>query len=157
MNFEPIAIVGQSCVLPGADSPAQLWANVLAGKSAISAVPAERWGLPRDSVMGTPANSSDRTWSDMGGYVTGFQFDPTGTAIDAAELRALDPLFQLTIHTVREALRSANLQGTPTTGLVLGNLSFPSAGQARYAQSVWLEKSPRPHAKNTSTLVYPRI
>ncbi|MDP3154289.1 MAG: beta-ketoacyl synthase N-terminal-like domain-containing protein [Archangium sp.] len=147
-QFEPIAIVGQSCVLPGAHSPAQLWANVLAGKSAISAVPAERWGLPRDSVMGTPSNASDRTWSDKGGYVTGFQFDATGTTIDAAELRALDPLFQLTIHTVREALRNANLQGTPTTGLVLGNLSFPSAGQARYAESVWLGKSPRPHAKN---------
>ena len=147
-KFEPIAIVGQSCVLPGADSPAQLWANVLAGKSAISAVPAERWGLPRSSVMGTPSESTDRTWSDMGGYVTGFQFDATGTAVDAAELRALDPLFKLTIHTVREALRSANLQGTPTTGLVLGNLSFPSAGQARYAESVWLGKSPRPHAKN---------
>ena len=147
-RFEPIAIVGQSCVLPGAHSPEQLWANVLAAKSAISSVPKDRWGLPHQSVMGTPSNSADRTWSDVGGYVTGFNFDPTGLAVDAAELRALDPLFQLTIHTAREALKSAKLQGTSTTGLVLGNLSFPSAGQARYAESVWLGKTPRPHAKN---------
>ena len=148
-TFEPIAIVGQSCTLPGAHSPEQLWTNVLAGKSALSPVPADRWGIPRANVMGTVAQSADRTWSDIGGYVTGFKFDPTGTAIDAAELNALDPLFQLTIHGVREALRSAKLEGpSKTTGLVLGNLSFPSASQARYAESVWLGKSPRPHPKN---------
>ena len=147
-SFEPIAIVGQSCTLPGAHSPEQLWANVLAGKSALSSVPADRWGIPRANVMGTVSQSQDRTWSDVGGYVTNFQFDPTGTAIPADELKALDPLFQLTIHGVREALRSARLEGSAKTGLVLGNLSFPSAGQARYAESVWLGKTPRPHARN---------
>jgi putative flippase GtrA len=30
MGFEPIAIVGQSCTLPGALTPQALWANVLA-------------------------------------------------------------------------------------------------------------------------------
>ncbi|MFZ4539449.1 beta-ketoacyl synthase N-terminal-like domain-containing protein, partial [Propionivibrio sp.] len=152
MNFEPIAIVGQSCTLPGALSPEALWDNVLAGKSSISTVPAERWGLPQASVMGSVAQSADRTWSDVGGYVSGFQFDATGTAIPAEELQALDPLFQLTIHGVRQALHSAGLAGPEntltTTGLVLGNLSFPSAAMARFAESVWLEKSPRPHAKN---------
>jgi acyl transferase domain-containing protein len=152
MRFEPIAIVGQSCTLPGALSPQALWDNVLAGKSSISSVPRERWGLPHSSVMGTVAQSADRTWSDVGGYVSGFQFDATGTAIPAEELRALDPLFQLTVHGVREALHSAGMAGSAAhlnaTGLVLGNLSFPSAAMARFAESVWLEKSTRPHAKN---------
>lgn len=149
ISFEPIAIIGQSCTLPGALSPEVLWANVLAGRSSISKVPAERWGLPHDSVMGSVTQSADRTWSDMGGYVSGFQFDPTGTAIPAEELLALDPLFQLTVHGVRQALQSAGLPGpAKTTGLVLGNLSFPSAVMARYAQSVWLDQQPRPHAKN---------
>ena len=83
MRFEPIAIVGQSCTLPGALSPEALWTNVLAGKSSISTVPAERWGLPQASVMGNVAQSADRTWSDVGGYVSGFQFDATGTALAA--------------------------------------------------------------------------
>jgi acyl transferase domain-containing protein/1-acyl-sn-glycerol-3-phosphate acyltransferase len=149
MRFEPIAIVGQSCTLPGALSPEALWGNVLAGKSSISTVPAERWGLPQASVMGTVAQSADRSWSDVGGYVSGFQFDATGTAIPAEELQALDPLFQLTVQGVREALHSAGLSGSlNATGLVLGNLSFPSAAMARFAESVWLEKTPRPHAKN---------
>jgi acyl transferase domain-containing protein/3-hydroxymyristoyl/3-hydroxydecanoyl-(acyl carrier protein) dehydratase/1-acyl-sn-glycerol-3-phosphate acyltransferase len=152
-RFEPIAIVGQSCTLPGALSPEALWANVLAGRSSITSVPTDRWGLPHASVMcpaaGNIAQSADRTWSDVGGYVTGFEFDPTGTALPAEELQALDPLFQLTVHGVRQALGSAGLEGAlSTTGLVLGNLSFPSAAMARYAESVWLEKSPRPNAKN---------
>ena len=149
MSFEPIAIVGQSCTLPGALSPEALWANVLAGRSSISQVPAERWGLPQASVMGSVSQSADRTWSDRGGYLSGFQFDPTGTAVPAEELLALDPLFQLTVHGVRQALASAGLSGpAKTTGLVLGNLSFPSVAMARYSQSVWLDQEPRPHAKN---------
>lgn len=149
MGFEPIAIVGQSCTLPGALTPQALWANVLAGTSSIASVPAGRWGLPRDSVMGSVAQSADRTWSDAGGYVSGFQFDATGTAVPAETLRALDPLFQLTLQGVRDALRSAGCEGPhATTGLVLGNLSFPSAAMARFAQSVWLGDLPRPHAHN---------
>ncbi|MDH4134495.1 MAG: hypothetical protein OEV31_06865, partial [Gammaproteobacteria bacterium] len=149
MRFEPIAIIGQSCTLPGALTPEALWANVLAGRSSISSVAEGRWGLPRASVMGTISQSSDRTWSDVGGYVTDFQFDATGTAIPAEELLALDPLFQLTVHGVRQALRDAvGDEPSNATGLVLGNLSFPSAAQARYAESVWLNKTSRPHPKN---------
>ena len=107
MGFEPIAIVGQSCTLPGALTPQALWANVLAGTSSIASVPAGRWGVPHDRIMGTVAQSADRTWSDKGGYVSGFQFDATGTAVPADHLRALDPLFQLTLQGVRDALRSA--------------------------------------------------
>ena len=151
-RFEPIAIIGQSCTLPGALTPQALWANVLAGHSSIAPVPAGRWGLPTASVMGTVEQSADRTWSDRGGYVTGFRFDATGTAVPADELQALDPLFQMSVHGVREALRSAGLnveQGAlAKTGLVLGNLSFPSTAMARFAQSVWLDESSRPHPKN---------
>ncbi|MBK6908315.1 MAG: beta keto-acyl synthase [Rhodocyclaceae bacterium] len=151
-RFEPIAIIGQSCTLPGALTPQALWANVLAAHSSIAPVPAGRWGVPTASVMGTVEQSADRTWSDRGGYVTGFRFDATGTAVPADELQALDPLFQMSVHGVREALRSAGLnveQGAlAKTGLVLGNLSFPSAAMARFAQSVWLDESSRPHPKN---------
>ena len=171
LRFEPIAIIGQSCTLPGALSPQALWANVLAGRSSISQVPEGRWGVPRASVMGTVSQSIDRTWSDVGGYVSGFEFDPRGLALSVEALQALDPLFQLAIQGVREALRGADDGGegagvtkgqatgqetgrVPTTGLVLGNLSFPSAAMARFAQGVWLgSKSlpsslPLPHPWN---------
>ena len=36
MTFEPIAIVGQACVLPGALTPFELWENIKAGKDLLS-------------------------------------------------------------------------------------------------------------------------
>ena len=45
MAFEPIAVVGQACVLPGADGPRALWRLISEGRSAISQVPAGRWRI----------------------------------------------------------------------------------------------------------------
>ena len=144
MTFEPIAIVGQACTLPGALTPEALWANVLRGESAVTSPPEGRWRVPAWHAMGTPGAQEERAWSDAGGYVRGFEsvFDPSGLRVPEAELRALDPVFQWTLHTARAALQSAGMEGqgpSARAGLVLGNLSFPSASMSRYAESVWLE------------------
>ncbi len=85
-RFEPIAVVGQACLLPGATSPAALWDLVSRGASAITSAPENLWGLPHDLVMGSKEDSADRTWSDKGGYVQGFEqlFQPDGFALPAA-------------------------------------------------------------------------
>ena len=77
MHFEPIAIVGRACVLPGALSPEQLWTLVREGRDAVSAADPGRWGLPPSEVAG---EGPDRTWHDRGGYVRGFEsvWDPEG-------------------------------------------------------------------------------
>ena len=140
--MEPIAIVGQACTLPGALTPADLWANVLGGRDCLSRAPAGRWGLPRAAAMGTVEDWADRTWTDMGGYVTGFDpvFDPTGFLLPAGEILALDPLFQWTLHNVRNALRAVGHESpSKRAGLVLGGLAFPTSTLARFAESVWIE------------------
>jgi len=143
VTFEPIAIVGQACTLPSALTPETLWNNVLRGESAVSSPPAGRWRLPAWHAMGTPGAQEERAWSDAGGYVSGFEsvFDPSGLRLAEGELRSLDPVFQWTLHTARAALRAAGLEGgpLPRAGLVLGNLSYPSASMSRYAESVWLD------------------
>ncbi len=149
MLFQPIAIVGQSCTLPEAPTPAALWTNVLAGRSLVSAAPADRWRMPRADAMGTVDAWSDRTWSDAGGYVRGFDraFDASGFAISAEVIAQLDPVFQWTLHGVREALRDAGHLGSGArAGLVMGNLSFPSSGMVRFAESVWLGGAGSPFA-----------
>jgi 3-oxoacyl-(acyl-carrier-protein) synthase/3-hydroxymyristoyl/3-hydroxydecanoyl-(acyl carrier protein) dehydratase/1-acyl-sn-glycerol-3-phosphate acyltransferase len=96
--------------------------------------------------MTTPdAPSGDRTWCDRGGYVQGFEeiFDPTGFGLDAREVSSLDPLFQWTLHVAREALRDAQVDPSrQRTGVMLGNLSFPSQSLARYAEHVWFASTP---------------
>jgi PfaB family protein len=55
-------------------------------------------------------------------------------------LHGLDPVFLWTIHAARQALRSAGHDVAPEglrTGLVMGNLSYPSRGLSRFAESVW--------------------
>ncbi len=137
-TFEPIAIVGQACLLPGSDSPSALWAHVRAGHDLVTTVPARRWRLDFAHALGTPQRCVDRTWSDRGGYVEGFTFDPAGFALPAEALAPLDPLFHWLLHVSREALQDARLTGGPSIGAVFGNLSFPSAGMSRFAERTWL-------------------
>ena len=137
--FEPIAIVGRSCVLPGAPNPEALWEAVATGRDLVSAVPADRWGLqPEHALTSDPSRSDDRAWSDRGGYVSGFdaafraelQGDPFSR--DADDLLALDPLFHWVLHCGRTALRQAGHEGaSDRVAAVLGNLSFPSSAMSR--------------------------
>ncbi len=142
-RFPPIAIVGRACVLPGVSSPDELWEAVVTGTDLVTSVPGDRWGIAADDVMCEgPDQSVDRTWSDRGGYVHSFDklFDPDGFALSANEVLALDPVFQWTLHTAREALRDAgHADADPARfGAVFGNLSFPSAGMAAFSQAVSL-------------------
>jgi len=145
-TFDPIAVVGRSCLLPGASTPEQLWKLVLEGRDVVRSAPADRWRIDRRLALAEPgSSSSDRTWSDRGGYVEGFEdlFDPEGFEVAAAEILALDPLFQWLLHTAREALRDAGIGSSRgRTGAVFGNLSFPSASMAAFAEAEWTGTSP---------------
>ncbi|MBW1883170.1 MAG: beta-ketoacyl synthase, partial [Deltaproteobacteria bacterium] len=140
-SFEPIAIVGRACVLPGALGPQQLWDLVLAGKDVLGSAPAGRWGLAAEHALARGSSCADRSWTDRGGYVQGFEelFDPSGFAIAEEEIARLDPLFQWVLHSARQALRDAgHATSSARIGAVFGNLSFPSASMSRYAESVWM-------------------
>ncbi len=147
MPFAPIAIVGRSCVLPGALDPSSLWELVAAGRDLVRPAPEGRWGLEKTEVLRDPRGPApDGAWSDRGGYVSGFEavWDPAGFAVGAKELEGLDPLAHWVLHTAREALRDAGdgrvgSVARPRTGAVFGNLGFPSEGMAAFARSVWTE------------------
>jgi len=140
--FEPIAIIGQACLLPGANDPATLWEALVAGRDLVGTAPPERWGTRPAEMMVAPTDvvSIDRTWSDRGGYVQGFDalFDAEGFEVPAEAIEGLDPLFLWLLHTGREALRSARVLDPSVAGAVIGNLSFPSKSMARFAERVWL-------------------
>ena len=103
--------------------------------------------IPASIACAPDGETTDKTWSDAGGYVRGFDqiFDPTGFAgLTPDEVLGLDPLFQWTLHTVRAALHDAGMgQGSDRTGLVMGNLSFPAAGHSRFAEVAWLGAQPQ--------------
>lgn len=142
MERELIAVVGRGCVLPGALDPGTFWDNIAAGRCSLSPVPEGRWRLPgRRQGLEDPEGEG---WAEVGGYVQGFDrvFDPTGFAVDAGQIMRLDPLYRWVLYAARQALREAGEQAAPPgsarrTGLVLGNLSYPSAGLTRLAEQTW--------------------
>ena len=136
--FEPIAIVGRACVLPGAVSPAALWDAVVNARDLVKRVPADRWRLaPEHALCAPDVPRPDRAWSDRGGYVEGFEsiWNPHGFAVAAAELEGLDPLVHWTLHCAREAL--SETRATGRVGAIFGNLGFPTERMAAFCEQVW--------------------
>ncbi|WP_194820235.1 beta-ketoacyl synthase N-terminal-like domain-containing protein [Nocardia sp. XZ_19_385] len=136
MTFEPIAIVGRGCVLPGALDPSALWDNIRHGRVSLSTASADRWRLPEDwadSGLVTPIPG-------IGGFVHGFDevFDATGLQVPTEQVLAWDPAVQWVIHAGRSALREAGYPTAPAmSGLILGSLGYPSRTQAAYAEHIW--------------------
>lgn len=130
--FEPIAVVGRGCVLPGALDPGQFWENIVHGTVSVSAVRPEDWRMPH---AGPAAAGAVRGFDDV--------FDPHGFHLDAEQVAAYDPALRWVLHAGRAALREAGRDGPqPKAGLILGNLGFPSRGLAAYAERVWLADHP---------------
>jgi acyl transferase domain-containing protein/3-hydroxymyristoyl/3-hydroxydecanoyl-(acyl carrier protein) dehydratase len=134
----PIAIVGRACLLPGADSPEALWANVLAGRDLLSNAPADRWRLSKDLAIAS-GSSRDRSLHDRGGYVT--------TNVDVPEAKGLDPQVAWLIWTARKALTDARLARTGKLGAIFGNLSFPTSAMAELYEAPHLGRS-KPNPRN---------
>jgi len=156
VSFSPIAIVGRACVLPGALSPEELWTLVIGARSQVGPVPPGRWrAAPEDVLCSAGEDPADRSWTDQGGYVTGFEsrWDPTGFAVDSQTLDQLDPLVHWALHCAREALADAGdpRRGTvdrSRVGAVFGNLGFPSSTMTRLAEAHWQGQAPLPAPHN---------
>lgn len=146
MTFPPIAIVGQGCVLPGAFHPDQFGEAILAGRDLLGPAPERYWRLPAHKVVTSPDRwAPDKTWSDRGGYVRGFErvFDPSGFRLPAELILSLDEQFHWVFHAAQQALRQGSAQGglPARSGLVLGNLAYPTARLTEYAEVILRQKA----------------
>ncbi len=144
MYFEPIAIIGEACVFPGALTPEKLWNNIYEGKDLLSRVPHGYWRTDPAYVLTDSIKSSyDLTWTDKGGYIQGFDevFNPDGFAVSKNEILKYDPLVHWLLHTGRDALLDAGYYENSKIkkGAVFGNLSFPSHLMQMFSESVWMD------------------
>lgn len=143
--FEPLAVVGRGCVLPDALTPAALWENIVAKKSAVTDVPEGRWGIAPQRILAPKSQTLDATHSTKGGYVQGFDdvFDASNLRIDPSVLDAFDPVVKWPLHATQQALAEAGLAADGAhlerTAVIMGNLSFPTEGMARFGERIFLE------------------
>ena len=139
MKFAPIAIVGRSCVLPKSSSVEHFWHNILSVQDLIADVDPTRWRVSMEKVLGSvEKHTADQTWTRRGGYIG--RYDTTTHPmwdISTQEMVRMDEMHRLVLHTTTLALAEIGFEKRERTGLVLGNLSFPSASMSAYLESVW--------------------
>tara|TARA_R110002096_G_scaffold8803_5_gene35875 strand:- start:5315 stop:11746 length:6432 start_codon:yes stop_codon:yes gene_type:complete len=112
---EPVAIVGQSCRLPGgADTPEKLWELLQQGADATCEVPKERWDA--DAIYNPDPEAVGGAYVKRGGFLREpvDEFDPGFFGISPREASAMDPMHRLLLELAWEALEDA---GIPPFGL----------------------------------------
>ncbi|MEV4050117.1 type I polyketide synthase [Amycolatopsis sp. NPDC049688] len=93
---EPIAVVGMSCRLPGAPSPARLRRLLAEGREAVGAVPPGRW--------------ADGDGTGRGGFVSDVDgFDASFFGFSPREAAAMDPQQRLVLELAWEACEDARI------------------------------------------------
>ncbi|WP_159941968.1 MULTISPECIES: type I polyketide synthase [unclassified Nocardiopsis] len=119
-----IAIVGIGLCYPDADTPGQLWENVLAGRRAFRTIPRERLNL--DDYWSPDTDAPDRFYSNKAALLRGFEFDREKYRIAGSTFRSTDMTHWLALETAARAFEDAGFPGGDglprrTTGVVLGN------------------------------------
>ena len=138
--FEPIAIVSEACVLPGADSPAGLWSIIRDRRVVIRPVSSEELGLGTSGLQGRRFVS---------GRVDADPQDHEGLArLGGQSATSMDPVHRWSLQAAWQAWCS--VKGTSRIpparrAVVLANLCYPSRSKTDYAEEVWRsDKTDRP-------------
>ncbi len=128
--MEKIAIIGLSCLLPGAETPEQYWQNIIEEKYLTSKATAEQLGIDAQFFYDPIKGKTDKYYCLNGGYIRDFQFDASGYQIPYELLKDLDKIYQWSLYVSKQALQDSGYLGNTAAlaqcGVILGNLSFPT-------------------------------
>jgi len=134
-EFEPIAIVGRGCVLPGCFTPSGLWAAVRDGRNLLSPPPEGIWGLHPDDLARQPF--------ERGGFIRGFEkrFQPERFDLGDIDPGELDPFVQWLLQAGQDAWMEAGgaARTRGQTAVIVANLAYPSRGLTEFASDIWME------------------
>ncbi|MDR0881593.1 MAG: SDR family NAD(P)-dependent oxidoreductase [Candidatus Adiutrix sp.] len=110
-SFQPVAIIGLSCLFPGSAGLAAFWAAIKSGRDAIGDIPADHWS-PADYYNPDPT-VEDMTYGRRGGFLAPVAFEPLKYGIAPNDLSAIDTTQLLGLVGADQALRDA---GYPAEG-----------------------------------------
>ncbi|MYW94147.1 type I polyketide synthase, partial [Amycolatopsis rubida] len=124
MSVERISIVGIGLKYPDADSPEELWENVLAGRRAFRRLPDER--MNREDYYSPDPKAPDRFYAQKAAVLRGYEFDRVKHKVAGSTFRATDTTHWLALEVAAAALADAGFadgEGAPkaSTGVVVGN------------------------------------
>ncbi|AFY47240.1 polyketide synthase family protein [Nostoc sp. PCC 7524] len=137
----PIAIIGLSCLFPGAENPEKYWQNLIEQKDLTSLANQEQMGVDANFFYNSIKGKTDKYYCMKGGYIRDFQFDAAGYEIAPEILQKLDQLYQWSLYVSRQALKDSgylkNRSVLSNCGVILGNLSFPTRFSHRIFASTY--------------------
>ncbi len=138
-----VAIIGMSCLLPGASDLRTFWDNVLQKKPSITIIPHDRWDWRL--FYNPDAKVPDKIVSKWGGFIDPIYFDPLEFGMPPDSLYSIEPVQLMTLHAVRAALEDAGFPkkefNKETCGVILGaGNTTPDLAQ-RYAAKIFLQQN----------------
>ncbi|HZZ72899.1 MAG TPA: beta-ketoacyl synthase N-terminal-like domain-containing protein [Pirellulales bacterium] len=127
---EDIAIVGLSCIFPGADSPAQFWQNIVGKVDAISSAPPD-W--QPELFYNADGPEVDRTYTKRGGFLGDLcRFNPLKYGVPPSAIDGAEPDHFIALRCAFEAFKDAGIPRLPIdrakTGIILGRGIFVNRG-----------------------------
>ncbi|MFI6100024.1 amino acid adenylation domain-containing protein [Lentzea sp. NPDC051213] len=111
------AVIGLACRFPGAETPEEFWAQLVAGTDSVTGIPASRWQDEPGwgSFLDDPA-----------------LFDPDVFGITEEEARLIDPHARMLLELAHEALERAGYAGPRRDGLRIG--VYAAVGESGYPE-----------------------
>jgi len=125
-----VAIVGMSCIFPGAPSVRAYWENILAKVDAVSDPP-ESWLFNEDYDPNSSAN--DKIYCKRGGHLGDLaEFNPVKYGVMPRAVDGADPEQFLALRVAYETFEDAGYSERPfnrqKTAVILGRGAFPNRG-----------------------------
>jgi acyl transferase domain-containing protein len=137
---EPLAIVGMACRLPGADGLDALWKLVVERGTAWGPLPESR--LPRDLYFHPEKSRVGRSYSELGGVVSGRPVDPAACPITPDLVARYDVAHHIFLEVASLACRDAGLDpfampAERRTGVYVGHTGgSPRIGDIVYSTGI---------------------
>ena len=110
--FEPVAVIGVAALFPDAPDLDTFWNNILSAKVSLKEVPEDRWEIGDFWVEGGPKNvDENKTYSKIGGWIEGFEFDWRRWKIPPGSLNQIDDTQLWAVTVSAAALEHAGYMG----------------------------------------------
>lgn len=137
MKKTDVAIVGLSCVFPGAQDAQTFWQNIVNKVDSTQLAPADRI----DPVhFSDHSGSVDRFYCQRGGFIPDYEFDPTAFGILPLAVEGTEPDHLLTLDLVQKALDDAGIFkkniSLEKTGIIIGKGNYAGPGATRAIEIV---------------------
>ncbi|HET6372306.1 MAG TPA: polyketide synthase [Candidatus Polarisedimenticolia bacterium] len=132
-----VAVIGMSCLFPGAPDLASYWENIVSKVNAVTDPPPDAWET--DIFYDPRSDANDRVYCKKGGYLGPLAyFDPLAHGVMPNAVLGGEPDQWLALRVASEALADAGYSGEvperERTGVILGKGTYLNRGNMSVVQ-----------------------